>query len=427
MNRFLPCPVGYKVKSSRQVLVVMRAISVDLNQRLRRNLLECGPFAAHSTLQSVFSDARINLWRHWLPQASTAVERVEATIDFLSDKYDDKQQNGLALFLKVLSERLDERDSCYVRLMALADEVARELLSGADAKRSPIQASTARIFLCYSRRAKRDEALAIFLHQHLMSQGHYVFIDRTMRAGTDWLRRIDEEIRSSDFLLVLLSNVSADSEMVQAEVRRADEYRRTTGKPQTLPVRLAFDDPLPYTLDFFLNPLQYVVWRDEKDNAWVAQEIEAALSGQLLDKPLISSPRRNSEIDGRRSTPSARMARPLPAVDPRFLEALDAPGGTLRLDDEFYVQRTGDWQLGRQVMKRGTTTTIRAPRQSGKSSLLVRGIHSARQQGGKVVYLDLQRVDLAHLSSADNFLRYLATFVALRLGLDANGGALFTD
>jgi hypothetical protein len=69
-------------------------------------------------------------------------------------------------------------------------------------------------------------------------------------------------------------------------------------------------------------------------------------------------------------------------------------------------------------VKPGTITTIRASRQTGKSSLLVRGIHHARQSGAKVVHLDMQRIDSDHLTTPDVFLRCLAEMIARKLQLD---------
>jgi len=70
------------------------------------------------------------------------------------------------------------------------------------------------------------------------------------------------------------------------------------------------------------------------------------------------------------------------------------------------------------VVKSGTTTTIRAARQTGKTSLLVRGVHRARQNGAKVVSLDLQRVSKDDLETPDVFLHYLAKFIVHKLQLD---------
>jgi hypothetical protein len=122
--------------------------------------------------------------------------------------------------------------------------------------------------------------------------------------------------------------------------------------------------------------------------------------------------------DGRPLTDDEALHPPLPAFDPRLLDELEAPGGAVKLRDKFYVERDDDAHLKRQVVKAGTITTIRAARQTGKSSLLVRGIHHARQQGATVVNVDLQRVDREHLETPDRFLRCLAESIVRKLRLD---------
>jgi len=88
--------------------------------------------------------------------------------------------------------------------------------------------------------------------------------------------------------------------------------------------------------------------------------------------------------------------------------------------NKFYVEREADIELGREIVEPGAMITIRASRQTGKSSLLVRGMRHAGQQGAKVITLDLQRIDEDYLASPDLFLRYLAEFIVRKLRLDAS-------
>ncbi len=278
------------------------------------------------------------------------------------------------------------------------------------------------LFICYKRNVDPDQKLAKYLHRFLTGLGHDVFIDETLRAGETWLEEIDQQIKASDFLIALLSKESADSEMVQAEVRRAYEYRKRQRRPHTLPVRIAYEGLLPYSIDVFIDSLQYVVWQNEADNESVAQDILAAIERRLpMRLPVQATPVREGLIiseDGRPVTDDATLQPPLPEFDPRFLEELEAPGGAVKLADKFYVERNADTRLKREVVKPGTTTTIRASRQTGKSSLLVRGVQYAREYGAKVVNLDLQRVDTDFLQTPDSFLRYLAEFIVRKLRLD---------
>ncbi|MEZ4861934.1 MAG: AAA-like domain-containing protein [Caldilineaceae bacterium] len=114
-----------------------------------------------------------------------------------------------------------------------------------------------------------------------------------------------------------------------------------------------------------------------------------------------------------------QLVRPQPYTDPRFLETLPEPGGAVRARSDFYVERAGDEALRRELAKPfGTTTTIRAARQSGKSSLLVRGIIQARQQRNKVVYLDLQPLESRYLADLETFFHYFAERLVGQLRLD---------
>jgi hypothetical protein len=123
--------------------------------------------------------------------------------------------------------------------------------------------------------------------------------------------------------------------------------------------------------------------------------------------------------DGQFIPDQQTLLPPLPAFDPYLLETLDVPTGTVSLRSKFYIERDEDALLKSQVMKRRSITTIQAPRQTGKSSLLERGLHYARQNGVKVIKFDLQGIDKVDLDSSNTFLRVLAEFVADRMDLDS--------
>jgi hypothetical protein len=205
-------------------------------------------------------------------------------------------------------------------------------------------------------------------------------------------------------------------------VKRAYDYRRQQGHPQTLPVRIAYEGLLPYAIDAFLNPLQYIVWQSDADTARVMQDILAAVKGQLPDRAAVQatpmSPFTTASEDGHIVGDTQALPPPSPEFDPRVLESLTAPGGAVRLRDKLYIARKADADLKREIVRPGTLVTIRAARQTGKSSLLVRGLYHARQRDIKTITLDLQFVDEDYLASRDTFLRYLAEFVVRELRLD---------
>jgi hypothetical protein len=57
------------------------------------------------------------------------------------------------------------------------------------------------------------------------------------------------------------------------------------------------------------------------------------------------------------------------------------------------------------IQRQGVTITIKAPRQMGKSSLLMRLIEAAVEAGKRVAFLDFQLFDQAALADADTFFR----------------------
>jgi hypothetical protein len=187
-------------------------------------------------------------------------------------------------------------------------------------------------------------------------------------------------------------------------------------------VRVAYQGLLPYSLDAFLNPLQYVAWQSDDDTARVCDEIQQAIAGQLPDQAPIQirlGPDRLAvSDDGRVITNDAAFQPPLPEFDPRFLKQLEVPGGAVKLSDKLYVEREADGRLKDQLTKWGTTTTIRAPRQTGKTSLLMRGIQYARSQDHTVVFFDIQSSGRERLASSELFLRGIAEAISDELALD---------
>jgi hypothetical protein len=291
------------------------------------------------------------------------------------------------------------------------------------------RAGSAHLFICYKRGADPDQRLAHLIGESLIAEGHSVFLDTTLRTGDEWLDEIDEQIKKSDFLVVLLSQASADSEMVRAEVRRAFNYRKTEHKPRTLPVRVAYEDMLPYGIEALVGEIQYVAWQSADDDERVVREILAAIGGQpSLSQPVeaLSAPSAKAvSEDGRPVSGDGKTPpRPSPEFDPRVLKGLSVPGGVVRLRDRFYVERAADARLKEHITGQGTTVTIRAPRQTGKTSLLMRGVQYAREQGAPAAVLDFQLCGSEQLASFDVFLQEFAGLICDELELDVETSVL---
>jgi pimeloyl-ACP methyl ester carboxylesterase len=138
-----------------------------------------------------------------------------------------------------------------------------------------------RFFISYRRRARDDAMVAERLYDELTNAGHEVFIDVQMTIGTEWGRQIESRIDWCDFLVVLLSAESIQSEMVQEEVRLAHQRRKRDGTPFILPIRIRYEGPLGYAIGAYIERYQYALWTGEQDTAAVVAQVLKAPEGTL--------------------------------------------------------------------------------------------------------------------------------------------------
>ncbi|MBD2580067.1 AAA-like domain-containing protein [Oscillatoria sp. FACHB-1406] len=94
------------------------------------------------------------------------------------------------------------------------------------------------------------------------------------------------------------------------------------------------------------------------------------------------------------------------------------PGGSLPLGSPFYIERPPVEQLvGQEICKPGSVIRIKAPKQMGKSSLLLRLLHQAKQFNCRTVRLDFRQIDNNIFSSLDWFLRWFCANLSRQLEL----------
>ena len=265
---------------------------------------------------------------------------------------------------------------------------------------------TARVFLSYKRNVESDGALADQVVAALAASGHLIFIDKQLRVGQDWAAEIDRQVRQSDYLIVFLTAESILSEMVRAEIEIGRDQAAKTSAPRILPVRLGFDGPLPYPINAFLDPIQYTLWAGPADTPRLLRELLDAIGG---DAPLETGPASAPVAPAVHLPPL--YAAPLPAGP------LPEPGGTLDVDDPWYLPRQTDATALAHIRQPGQTLTIKGPRQMGKSSLLMRTVKAGMDAGKSVALLDFQLVGEDSKADADLFFRRFASWVAEQLNL----------
>lgn len=94
------------------------------------------------------------------------------------------------------------------------------------------------------------------------------------------------------------------------------------------------------------------------------------------------------------------------------------PSGAVPLGSPFYLERTSYKEpIDREIRKPGALVRIKAPKEMGKTSLLMRVLDSAKQSGYRIVSLNLEQVDNAILNDLNQFLRWLCANAARQLQL----------
>jgi len=309
-----------------------------------------------------------------------------------------------------------EGEPAETRLAGLRDtaaqlSTAREGLAKVETERESQQMERARfkVFISYKRNVEPDEPLALRLHEGLREHCD-VFIDQTMLVGTAWAQRIQTELETCDYLVPLLSEHSVHSQMVEAEIRTAHRLgQRGTGKPGILPIRVVYTEPFEYPLNAYLDPLNWAIWNSEADTEALIEELLTAIAGGEL-----------SIADGATKAQIAKPPEPIGLPRPRHSAdpvRLELPTGTMDTESKFYIEREGDALCQTDIARQGVTITIKAPRQLGKSSLLVRAMERAASVGKTVAFLDFQLFDCDALGSPEAFFRTLCSWITYELNL----------
>jgi AAA-like domain len=115
-----------------------------------------------------------------------------------------------------------------------------------------------------------------------------------------------------------------------------------------------------------------------------------------------------------RSTPQTVY----PSEETPAIPAPEFPSGAVPLESPFYMARSPiEQRVCEEINKPGALIRIRAPKQWGKTSLLLRMLAYAEVQGYQTVHLNLQQVDPIALENLDRFLRWFCANIAQHLQL----------
>lgn len=242
--------------------------------------------------------------------------------------------------------------------------------------------------LLHKRHAQPDEQVAQVLDIQLTANRHRVFVDRHLSIGMKWAQELERQLQEADVVIPLLSEASAQSEMLAYEVETVrEEAQRNNGKPRLLPVRLNFTGPLPEDLGRVLTPLPSLLWQGLQDNQRLVADVLGA-----LQKPLI----------------------PPSALRPEELKPYE---GGIPPGSPVYVARPIDEEFYDAIARRDSVVLVKGARQMGKTSVLARGLQRARELGYRTVLTDFQKFNASQLETADILYQALCGAITDELGL----------
>lgn len=118
-----------------------------------------------------------------------------------------------------------------------------------------------------------------------------------------------------------------------------------------------------------------------------------------------------------RTATNAELTAPPTAEDVLHAEP---PFGAVSLDSKFYLSRQADTVYADAVRRRDSIVLVRGARQTGKTSLMARGLQQAREAGSRVVLTDLQKLNASDLATAGSLFMTLGDWLAERLDVDAS-------
>jgi len=252
------------------------------------------------------------------------------------------------------------------------------------------------IFISY---AEQDRDTARRLYDDLRNDGIKLWFDEEeLLPGQDWKLIIADVIRKSRYFIALLSSKSLTTRgFVQKEMKIAlevlDEF--PVNDIFIIPVRIDDCKPMDekllrlHTADLFPSY--------EKGLAKILRTLQS-------EKNFI--------------------AEPLLYADP---SSLIQPGDLIETESPFYIRRTADDEVFRGISRQRGLVTIRAPRQSGKTSLMIQTFMNIRRNASiRPVFVDFQEFEAKDFQSLNAIWYAISAQADAQLGTECRMSEICT-
>lgn len=278
----------------------------------------------------------------------------------------------------------------------------------------------AKIFLAYSLQ-RSDVTLVDDLRQGLTDGGHLVseVIREDVCQGDNWMQQVESEYNTCDYALILLSSPSLVSELVTEGFKRAIAIKqsRSDHKPiiLTIFIKVPPQAPIHKDLHYYLQQIPHWDWHSDQDTPDIISSILTTINqayNQITlaaTQPALFLPDSNGNSVS--FAPFAPLDQPpSPMVDVKL------PDGRIPLDSPFYIERSPhENSCYQEIIKPGALVRITAPRQMGKTSLMLRALNYAIKQNYQAVVLHFQQIEQAILDDINKLLRWFCANLARQL------------
>jgi hypothetical protein len=130
-------------------------------------------------------------------------------------------------------------------------------------------------------------------------------------------------------------------------------------------------------------------------------------------------PNQDSEVESPSNREAVRVPKPKKEeIIYKPTSPLEQPDGQIPLDSAYYIDRPPiETDCYEAILKPGALIRVKAPRQMGKSSLMMRILDHARKESYKTAFVDFQSVDGEWLGNLELFLQWFAASITDALNL----------
>lgn len=246
------------------------------------------------------------------------------------------------------------------------------------------------------------QKIAIYLADHT---GLRPWFDRwELIPGEPWLQDLERGLTFSKTCAVFVGK-SGEGPWQQKELAAALDRQVKNPDFRVISVLLP-SAPAKPELPLFLAGNTWVEFRNlaDDDAFW---QLECGIRGIPPGRV------RPQKVDDSK----AQQIKPIPYVDPA---SLIQPGGAIDVDSRFYIQRPADKDVFDAVNKHRGIVTILGPRQTGKTSLMLRTYMNARRTDNllRSVFIDFQALTPDDLDTPNTIWRAIAVKIDTQLELE---------